>query len=144
VSARVPIGTGFGVVGRLGVAGLAAAVSNEMSGTATGERGDTAPLVIGPEQRTVWSGSLLVVPEIGFEASFGGFVLGVGASAVVSTISGARFGARTLLPANASTCTLDASSVACAPQDSEMTSGERAHGPFVALVPQVSARYQFD
>ncbi|MDI1484058.1 serine/threonine-protein kinase [Polyangium sp. y55x31] len=42
-----------------------------------------------------------------------------------------------------SACALDAWSVgACAP-DSNVTSGERAHGAFVVFVPQVSARHPF-
>ncbi len=143
-SARFPVGERFGVVGRLGVAGLAARVSNGMSGEAIGEAGDPAPLTIGQERDEVRSASVLVMPEVGFEASFGGFVLGAGLGVFVSPLRGPTFGERRLLVTNVSACTLDATSAgACAP-DSRVTSGERAYGVFVAFAPQISARYQFD
>lgn len=144
VSARFPIGERLGVVGRLGIAGLAAEVSNEMSGYATGERGGAAPLLVAHERTTVRRASLLVTPEVGFEASFGGVVLGAGLGATVSTIPGPTFGERRLYVLGISACALGAPSLGACAQDEDLTSGERSYGAFVTLVPQVSARYQFD
>ncbi|HRI79451.1 MAG TPA: hypothetical protein PLR06_07945, partial [Cyclobacteriaceae bacterium] len=143
VSARFPFAQRFAVVGRFAIAGLSADVSNAMSGDAMATR-STAALVVGQEQPMVRTASLLVAPEVTMEATFGGVVLGAGLGVFVSTLPGASFGERRLLPINPALCTQAAeSSAACAPE-SGVTSGERSNGAFAVFVPQISARYQFN
>lgn len=142
VSARFPITHRFSVVGRLGVAGLLADVSNTMSGDAAGT-GDPTELAIRQERTMVRTTSALVTPEVTMEASFGGVIFGAGLGAWVSTLPGPSFGERRLLPSNPGLCTLNAESGgACAPE-SRVTSGERSNGVFAVFVPQISARYAF-
>jgi len=143
MSARFPMTERFSVIGRLGIAGLSATVSNTMSGNAMGAD-SMAELSIAQERKTVKTASLLVMPEVTMEASIGGVVFGAGFGVWVSTTAGSSYGERRILPSNPSLCALSAeSSAACAPE-SRATSGERSNGAFAVFVPQISARYQFD
>lgn len=143
LSARFPIKQRFSVVGRLGIVGLSADVSNTMNGVAIGT-GDPAELAIEQERSTVRTTSVLVTPEVTMEASFGGVVLGAGLGVWASTTPGPSYGERRLLPNDLSVCALGAESAGACAKESRVTSGERSNGAFAVFVPQISARYQFD
>ncbi len=143
MSARFPMNERFSVIGRLGIAGLSADVSNTMSGQAMGT-GDPVQLAIGQERSMVRTTSVLVTPEVTMEAWFGGVVFGAGLGVWVSTMAGPSYGERRLLPSNPSLCAPSAESLAACAPESRATSGERSNGAFAVFVPQVSARYQFD
>lgn len=140
-SLRLPLGDRVGIVGRFAVGGLFANVTNTNAGFVTGEGSQQADLLVSGGKPSIEGNLLYFRPELGLEVSALPFVLGVGIGAIVSTTSGPTFG-ELRLRTERNAC-WDPTLGACAP-DLDVSTGHRGYGVFVALVPQIGVRFQFD
>lgn len=140
-SVRYPFGNRIGVVGRFTIGGFFAGVTNEMNGLVSGKTGQQGYLEVQGFRPEIEGLSLYFRPELGLEVYALPFVLSVGVGAIIATSNGETFG-QVRLRTVASACT-NPTLGACAP-DLDVSTGNRGYGVFVAFVPQIGAKFQFD
>lgn len=144
VSYHLPIAWRVSGLARMTLALGSALAADEVRGVAAGADGQTAPALIGGRQRTLRATTGLVIPELGLEASWGPLRAGVSVGLLISPSKGPRYGRRVLGVGGACMPTGmgGALPLTCAP-DSTAIAYERAYGPFLLWVPQLSAAVSF-
>ncbi len=128
----------WALVARAMVGGYFFGARDIVSGTVVSGSSSEGTVVSGHEQ-VVRSFGLLLLPELGVQARFGGAHIGLIAAAAVFPLAGAEIAPRTVHIPNS--CTADGQA-GCTPTGAELTGGD-AHDLFWVVVPQLVAGYSF-
>ena len=132
---------GLGLRTRLQVGALFTSSRDVVTGSASGGGETVAARVVGT-QDAVASTSWFVMPEVGLEADWGGWELGAGLGVLFVPAEGPTLSHEVVVVDRATCGVGSQDSVACAPEFDGIE-GERAYGPFWAVVPRLTAAYAF-
>lgn len=145
ISYHLPIAWRLSGLARMTVALGSAQAADDVRGVAVDTDGRSfGPVSISGRERTLRAAAGLVIPELGLEASWGPLRAGLSVGLLISPSAGPRHGRRVI--GVSGPCDVPGMSaslpLSCAP-DSAGIANERAYGPFLLWVPQLSVAASF-